>query len=360
MLLSGRHSEALDLIMEGNINWGELLRKSDIAQVSPFIYRSVKDKGAVPRDVVKKLETRYLGSLKRNILHMKEIETVLKAFNEGGIDCVPLKGAVASEALFGDAGVYSGSDIDLLVRPQALGPAKKVLEDLGFKQLRPELEEHYLADHYHLPAYVRDEFSIELHWNLTHMYHNSLPLYWWEDIRMSELNGITYFSLSPERYLMYSIFRVYSHGYRPLRFLLLVSGILSAYQKELEWKRILSMARSLKMKRVVRFTIHLARDLLDAPAPEHFIEDGLFMYKGLCKKATEGFFNKDISHSRNMIKYMLLQDNVFLSILKRLFPGMAEIQLRYGIRGSFTKACLYYLLNPVLLILGKKGFGRHA
>lgn len=361
VLLLSRHvfstsfAAICDEMIKDSVDWKVFLRKCDIARTSPIIYRNIKSV-AVPDNVRDQLKLRYLGSLRHN-LHLKdEVKRILSSLNKKGIAAIPLKGPIASEQVFGDIALYTSSDIDILVRPSDIEEAKRVLIEMGYSEVEGLTEEDYTRISYHLPPYVKNDFYVEVHWNLTMRYFNSSPDFWWEGVSEIECDGERFLSLSPERYILYAIFRLFSHAFYPLKFHVFLAGLLDFYCERINWDSLSLMAKEIGMEKLLGFTFSMMKDFFDMDIPFRFKEDGILMnrIKGMILK---GLFDEEPVLTRRMIIYSYLQGSIrgYLSILtRRLFPSVAEIRSRYGIKPGSKRLIFYYLMNPFYLIFGKK------
>jgi len=92
---------------------------------------------------------------------------VVKRLEHGGVPALPLKGAFLAEALYGDVGMRSSGDIDVLVAPSDLGAAIDVLTRAGYAPPDdPERLNGLPQIHYHLRHKQRIAPPIELHWRI--------------------------------------------------------------------------------------------------------------------------------------------------------------------------------------------------
>lgn len=362
ILFLSRYNVSKELIAQCNktisrgINWDRFVRKGDIARTTPIIYKNIKNLSDIPEYVKKNLRLRYFGSLRHNLLLKDETKRIISALKERKIEAIPLKGAIASEQVFGDIALYTGSDIDILVSPSDLEETKRVLLDIGYREEKGFNEGDFVQTSYHLPPYVRGGFYLEIHWNLTTKYFNSRPEFWWEEIKEVEIDGERFLCLSPERYLLYTIFRLFSHGFYPLKFHVLIAGIIESSCDRIDWDELLSKAREIGMGRLTTFTLSLMNDFFDLDVPVRFRVEGFVMNR-IKDMILRGLFDDEPVLTRRMIVYSYLHGNLrgYLSVLlKRLFPRPAEIRSRYGIEPGSKKVILYYLLNPVYLVRGRK------
>lgn len=344
-----------EMIRKG-IDWRVFLSRCDTARTSSIVYRNLRHNIDLPDDIKERLKLRYLNSLRHNLILMNEIKRIISAMREGGVMAIPLKGPVASVQVFGDIAVYTGSDIDILVRPSDLNRAKRILIEMGYREETGFHEKDFIQISYHLPPYVRDGFYVEVHWNLTMKYFHSSPDFWWEELEEIEIEGERFPCLSPEKYILYGIFRLFSHAFYPLKFLVFVAGLIELNRERIDWDALISESRGLGMGRLLGFTLSMVKEFFDIPVPNRFLK-GDIITRRIMDMVLRGIFVDEPVLTRRMIVYSCLNDSIkgYLSVIfKRLFPGPAEIRARYGIAPESKRVVLYYLLNPFYLFMGRR------
>ena len=82
-----------------------------------------------------------------NQLLLKELETVVGAFESAGIETLILKGAALLALHYRDPGARPMQDLDLLIRPADLPRARQILEGLGWSRLRPSAPISHCGDY---------------------------------------------------------------------------------------------------------------------------------------------------------------------------------------------------------------------
>lgn len=127
--------------------------------VENMLYVGLKDlKIDVPREVFQKFYYSYLMSIKIDTLQTMELEKIGKAFEEAGIDYIPLKGSVV-KYFYPMPNYRKSGDIDVLIKREDEENARKVLtEQLGCSPFKA-------SDRYEVhSAYVsKTHVHIELH-----------------------------------------------------------------------------------------------------------------------------------------------------------------------------------------------------
>lgn len=213
-------------------------------------------------------------------------------------------------------------------------------------------EKDLLASHYHL-VYCKPGQMVEVHWNLVKRYFDIPSLFWWEGTTKGTFQQTEIIELEPEKYLLYTIFRLFDHQFAPLKFLVLVAEQVNS-QPEIDWEKFEGYAEKYGMKRLVIFVLKLAGDLLNSCVPEFYVHYNFAGYGFLRKLIVEGCFTEGTSpHLRTLIYtcFFLPPGRLFAVLLGRIFPSKSEIRLRYGIPEKSFKVYIYFLLNPVLMML---------
>jgi hypothetical protein len=353
---SGENTEKAGKILESTIDFEKLFSIAADNGVASLVYNNLKSHKNVPASLQDRLRRYYLQTAKSNILKDNETLRLIRLLKDVHIETIPLKGAIASDVVFGNAGLYPSSDIDILVKPSDLDEVKKVLAANGY-EYQEQNERNLLASHYHL-IFSRERHHVEVHWNLVKRYINITPDFWWEDVLEIEYQGMKILMLSPERYILYSIFRLFDHGFRPYKFFLLSAALLNAYRYELDVGRLLSLAQELRMRRLVIFTLALLREICGVVTPELPGQQKIAGHDFFKDYIVSGLFLRSPRIHLRMILLIFLMDSpvdVMRVLIRRIFPDVEEIRLRYGLPEGSPKVGFYYLLNPLLLALRKSG-----
>jgi hypothetical protein len=339
-----------------SLDCSKLLKRASENGVISLLYTNLSGLKLVPDDVMNKLKNSYLSVIKSNVRNAEEMKGILKALKEKDIDAIPLKGALASEIIFGDPGIYPTTDIDILVRPSDLHKTDKVLTDTGYRKTEGVSYRDLLASHYHF-LYQKEKHYVEVHWNLVKRYFDIPPDFWWDETIKIKYEELDVYLLSPEKYIMYAVFRLFDHGFRPLKFLVFIDAIIERYRKEIDWDKLQIFLRRYKMERLVLFTFKILNNLLEVEVPLTIKNKKLIGYELFKRQVVSGIFQEVKRLHLRMFSYTLLLDTPadFLKVLtKRFFPEAGEIRLRYGIPYKSKKVYAYYLLNPFLVLLKSK------
>jgi hypothetical protein len=345
-----------ELLRKEAIDFGWIFECAAKNGVAPIVYENLRAFDHVPAEIIEKFRNAYLHSFRNNVLNSEEMLRVLRCLAKGGVEAIPLKGSLASELIFGNPGLYPATDIDILVKPESLGKAEAIIAEAGYVKNTGISDEDMLSSHYHF-VYRKDNHFLELHWNLAKRYFQIPPEFWWEESGAIDYTGISLKALSPERYLMYAIFRFFDHGFRPLKFLVFISGLIRKYAEGIDWGKLMRFSELYKMDRLTVFTLRLVHELFETQIPGDILGIQVRGYEYFKKRIMEGLFSEVEKPHLRMFLYTFLLDTPaeFAKVItKRFFPGMGEIRLRYGLPPGSKKAYAYYLMNPILVLFKRR------
>lgn len=344
-----------ELTVDGKVDYDRLLSLASENGVSPLIFRNLARDEGMPEVVTDRLKSAYYQTLKRNMVQLNETLRIVKLLSAAGIGVVPVKGPLAAEIFFGDAGKYPSSDIDILIKPEDLVSARQVLEKDGYMADKNMTWEDLKKSTYHV-VMSKGDHHVEIHWNLVMRYFSVGPEFWWEKMSLVVHDGSEMLVLSPERYLLYLIFRAFAKGFFPLKYLVLTAGLIEASRKDINWDEFFEWTEKLGMGKVAAFTLlFLQRELgTDCPGPDTGWHDTGYQF--FRRLVLSGLFAPGRRVHLRMLLYTLLLQSPGKSaaiLIRRIFPGLAEIRLRYGLASGSKTVYLYYLLNPILLATRK-------
>lgn len=337
------------------IDYDHLMKLAMKNEVLSLLYHNLRDT-AISEVIREKMKNAYHYTLSHNILNATETSAVLSALKSRGIEAISLKGAIASELIFGNPGLYPAADIDILVRPGEDRRAAETLIQLGYGKAKGISDNDLLTSHYHF-LYDKGLHHLELHWNLVKRYYSIPPDFWWEDRKVVTYEAEEITLLSPERYLLYTIFRLFDHCFRPLKFFVLISEIINRYQNEIDWENLLSLSKRFKMERLMMFTLNILKDILGTKIPEDIFKKRILCYEAVRRMIIAGLFEEVRRPHLRMFFYTQLLDTPidFLRVIaRRFFPDLSEIRLRYRVDKTSKKVYAYYALNPFLVLAKRR------
>jgi hypothetical protein len=241
-------------------DWAARAALAEIHGVLPLVHRALHTAGTkIPADFQ---HTVAKSRLSTETL-VAELEQLLAAFAEHGIDVIPLKGPVLAETLYGDVAMRPCEDLDLLVRVRDFSRAEKVLIAAGW--IAPSPAEEFERQ------FLRNGVLVELHFGVASP--RSFPFDLdgaWNRAQTASFRGLPMLAMSETDRALYLLLHGLKHGFGKLIWILDAAHALSAV-KECSPRELVEQARVLGLEQVLyvgcsmileAFPEHLPKDLL--------------------------------------------------------------------------------------------------
>ena len=210
------------------LDWDYFGRLVSQHKIQPLLIRGIRRLGPQAEKypslaALAREQNRYAAGNMRRLQALAEVNA---AFAREGIRMLSMKGPLLSMELYGDPGMRTSKDLDLMVSPEDLSRAGEVLKGLGY-----ELEPHPYATtplrhkYYNLienekhEVYHRSEICIELHWQHDYQTEQSFDALWERREERPFMGGKTAVMGADDRYPALFIHAA-EHGFMRLRWLL--------------------------------------------------------------------------------------------------------------------------------------------
>jgi Uncharacterised nucleotidyltransferase len=254
-------------------DWQQVLRLSEHHGVTPLVHQALREvPDCVPPAVLDDLARRCEHNALRNLRFTAELSRILDCLEAHGIAAIPYKGPVLAEAVYGDLALREFSDLDVLVRPGDVLPAKDALRELGFvpgSQFTPAEERA------HLESGNEFVFDGPAGRNLLEIQWAIVPRFYAVDLNLdrffarasrAEVGGRTVRALSAEDLLLALCVHAAKHAWKRLCWLRDIAGVVQS--QPLNWDVVLQRARGLGMARILGVSLALGGRLLGASMPD--------------------------------------------------------------------------------------------
>jgi len=263
-------SDTVRAALRDDLDWPEVLRMAGHHSMMPLLYWVLELES--PNSTPQELRDRFQDHARCNLLQTAELMRVLDLLAQNRIPAVPIKGPVLARWAYGNLALRSFLDLDLLIRREYVPLAKEVLTKEGYR-LKSDIHwssaSAYLRSKDSQLSFTRAEngVSVDLHWRL-------LPDYFapsfdggevWENLVSVSLGGRDVPSLSPEHLLLFLCAHGSKHRWECLGWICDVALVLK--RVEVDWVRLLLLARQAHIERMVLLGLRLASDLFDSGLP---------------------------------------------------------------------------------------------
>jgi Uncharacterised nucleotidyltransferase len=259
-------------LLAGPLDWEEVLRFADHHGTSSLVYQTcLRLQDEVPPAMMVALRENYEVTVHRSLFFARELILILDCLESFGLEAMPYKGVVLSEAYYGDMAARQSGDIDLFVREDDVERITSAVGDLGYTSRVPIPEaawNRYLATAYECtfdsPAGTN---LLELQWALQ-------PRFYAVDYDMDGLFQRAEKAMVAERQVktpsaedLLLVLSVHAakHVWGRLIWLCDIAQILRHY--DLDWGWIQSYAREIGIERILHITVLLTNRLLEEPIP---------------------------------------------------------------------------------------------
>lgn len=267
----------IEKLSKTKINWPDFLRWVDRHRVAPLVFTNLNRYAgeAVPSPIMSELRSRFERNAHRSLINAAELVHLCKLFQENGIPVFPLKGSVLALQVYGNLALRHAGDIDLLVNPHHVDQADRLLHASyrqilpGFR-LTPSQRRRFLRLMHHF-EYLHDQgnLRVELHWRSIFNQPPHVMDLTWLHSRASTVAVAG--SMLPAMSLPDNILYLCAHGAAHFWFRLFWLVDLAEIMRknpEIDWQRLMTLAKDAGMMRPLALGVILAHELLDVPLPE--------------------------------------------------------------------------------------------
>jgi hypothetical protein len=265
------------------LDWNEIIRLAEHHGVLPLAARNLIEHGrGLPPEIEHTLRSTYELNLQRGLWFAAELARVIRhldrwAAEHGQADrqqfaVLPFKGPMLAQSLYGDPGLRSFSDLDLLISSTDFGRAKQALAEIGYspaKTLDPAAERFWLQNGYEQSFNgAAGDNLLELQWAL-------LPYFYAVDLKVENLlarsghavvGGCHMRCLSAEDSVIVLSLHTAKHLWGRLIWLVDIAETLRS--GSIDYALVFSNARSLGIARILGVTFWLVKNVLHAGLPD--------------------------------------------------------------------------------------------
>jgi hypothetical protein len=266
-----------------SLDWNEIIRLAEHHGVLPLAARNLIEQGrGLPPEIEHTLRSAYELNLKRGLWFAAELARIIRHLDRRQGDhpqtdrqqfpVVPFKGPILAQSLYGETGLRSFSDLDLLISSSDVERAKQALAEIGYspaKMFTPAVERFWLQNGYEQSFNgAAGDNLVELQWAL-------LPSFYAVDLKVEDLlarsghaivAGCQMRCLSPEDSLTVLSLHAAKHLWGRLIWLVDIAGTLRACN--IDYGLVFYNARSLGIARILGVTFWLVKNVLHAELPD--------------------------------------------------------------------------------------------
>lgn len=272
-------AEAIQNLVEQDVNWEYLLELAGRQGVKPLLYQSLQSTcpQAVPKRILQQLQNYFHANTIYSLFLTKELLFLLDFLDSKGIPAIPYKGPVLAASAYGKLSLRQCGDLDILVEPQNFLKAKNLLIDQGYQPVKPSC---FLTEAQEI-AYLQDrgEYSlmridskvfVDLHQRITAKHFFLFPLdfeFLWERRQVVSLARSKVVNFCTEDLLIILCIHGSKHLWERLGWICDIAELIHSHQ-EIDWQELMEQAKRLGCSRMLNLGLFLTYLLLGVKLPE--------------------------------------------------------------------------------------------
>jgi hypothetical protein len=270
-------------------DWGKLMRLAERHRVIPFVYKGLKSAKEVkiPKDLLTDLKKGSQLNSQSVLVKSAQLVQIIKHFQAAGVSVLPFKGPTTAMLAYGDVGLRHFSDLDIMVAPNHLWEAERILFDQGFRRTIPHFEMtckqwpvFFRNTHHLVYVHFASELRVDLHWRFGENRY-LFPIGFddlWRDRQILQLGGVSIPTFGNEHTMLLLCTHGANHTWLALFWLNDVAR-LAAQKSIIDWPKLMKISKRMGTNRMLAEGLILSCLLLGSPLPEH-IKDWAATDKG--------------------------------------------------------------------------------
>jgi hypothetical protein len=252
-------------VLRSGVNWRYIRETALRHGIIPLLYTQLKAEmvDLVPKDEFAGIKTLFISNGSKNLQMTQHLLKILDVLAASGIEAMPFKGPALAVQAYGDLVMRSYVDLDLLIHPNDLSKASRILNEQGYTEKIPigaGFEEFLRRSKQKDLQFFSDDLLLELHWriierlyavplNMDQVWNRSLPI----SIHSRQIK-----TLFPEDMAIILCFHGLKHDWQDLALLGDLIYMISKHP-EIDWRGIVSRCEEIGLKRIVLLGLHLAQ-----------------------------------------------------------------------------------------------------
>lgn len=263
-------------ILEQEIDWDYLLRRSAEHKLSPLLYFHLSSicPNYVPFPIMMRLKTYYQENARKNMFFMSELLKILDLFEINGITSIPYKGPIMAINSYGNLALREFSDLDIFIKKEDVIKVRELLTTLGYYpniNLDSEREKLFISKMRDYIFFNKEkEITLEIHWRFPSIFF-SLPkkvrMFEWYDIKITNLNNRAIRSPSSEEMILILSVHNAEHRWEFISQICDIAAFISS--NEINWEKVIIKANKIGIKRILGVNLYLVSNLINFEVPKN-------------------------------------------------------------------------------------------
>jgi hypothetical protein len=258
-----------------SLDWDRALAIAEREGLAPALGFAVKADApaAMPPAIRERLRRHFTDSTAGQLILTRELARLLEAFDGHGVPVIPLKGPALAAMLYPHPGLRPCSDLDLLIRREALSTADRLLQHLGYRRTADDHSWAFDVAYDRATLYQGPGgIHVDLHWSLLSdqrfSWNEAEGLTVWERAIPTALAGGKTLALCPEDLLLYlAVHLAVHHGLTGLLWYWDLARLLAGHADRLDWEAVVARASRWRVRTALDLALRGCERLFGVSAP---------------------------------------------------------------------------------------------
>jgi hypothetical protein len=263
----------IDSLLEEDLDWEFILELGQRNGILPLLYWHLNSRFArrVPSEFLHQLQVFFRYTSVRNLLLVGELAQLLELFAKYGIEALPFKGPALALSLYGNLGLRTIRDLDVLVHERDLPAVKTLLAGKGYGPDPATQQDHSALDSDYCLSFKRQEgdMHVEIHWDVVpeRLLRGPRIGYFWSRVRPSSLAGQPVIALPPDALLLLLCIHGHRHDWEELKWISDLGRMIESHS-DMNWVSLLRCAETMRQEQAVLMGCSLSNLLLGVRPPD--------------------------------------------------------------------------------------------
>lgn len=273
-LLTENLSESDQLAIVSLHSWETIVEEAITQRVASLLLRRLNHpahRRKIPLHLLDVLKQQVVQHAAWHLLLAGELRNILAACEQRGIACVPIRGPMLAEQLYGDCATRRMDDLDFFVHREDLCALKDIFQQLGYANHEPR--PGFLETFSYSLEFVHPNhgFLVEPHWTLAYppFIDTAAMEPVWGRARRQRWAGINTWVLSNEDLLLHLCLHLY-HKWRqaPLLWFYELDIVIRRHGSTFDWNSFMNQAQLMEQTRAVCDVLTIVTETFHSPVPE--------------------------------------------------------------------------------------------
>jgi len=249
-----------------DFDWNYFFKTVLKHKITPIIYSNLKKHAdLIPNDVYINLREFFNNNAKKNLFLLMELIKIIELFEKNKVAILSYKGPILAYMAYGDISLRQFSDLDFLVYSNEFKHAKELLESIGYESeldLDEFQEIKFIESQQEMKFFnSQKNITVDLHWKFS-LLHSMLKCSLTQRTTLINLHNRLIRSLQLEEMFLIICIHNSSHRWSNLSLLCDLCQFVSR-NKNIDWRKIESMAKKMGLKRIFIINILLIKNIFD-------------------------------------------------------------------------------------------------